>query len=125
MTYASILWRIEFRAFLALAVSATLVGLYLDIASEAKAIGWYFGTSIFLIGLVPVVFFGAPIDSYLLYRSRASWLLVLIVGAIPAIPIALFSTAVASLIRVCGLLVAAITHGLVLARPLTMNWSGP
>ena len=134
MTYASILWRMELRALFALLVCAIAMGLYLGMLSAiagaasavgGAAVGWWTGISTFLFGFLPVTLFGAPLYSYFLYRSRASWLNALTVGAIPAVPIALFSLDVAWLVLLCGLVVAAVTHMLVLARPLTTRSIGP
>jgi len=56
MTYASILWRVELRALLALFVCAIALGLYLGmlsaIAGAASAVvsaafGWWMGISTF------------------------------------------------------------------------------
>jgi hypothetical protein len=134
MAYASIVWRVEFRALFGLLACSVAMGLYIGIlsatagaasATQGVAVGWMTGVSTFFLGFIPVTLVGVPLYSYLLYRSRATWLNVLAVGALPAVPIALFSLSVAWLILLCGLLVAAITHVLVLARPLTMRSSGP
>ena len=70
---------------------AIALGLYLGmlsaIAGAASAVvgaafGSWTGISTFVFGFHPVTLFGAPLYSYLLYRSRATWLTALIVGAI-------------------------------------------
>jgi hypothetical protein len=134
MTYASILWRVELRALLGLLACSIAMALYFGVLSAAAgaasgpqgvAVAWMIGSSTFFLGFIPVTFIGVPLYSYLLYRSRATWPNVLAVGALPAVPVAIFSYSVAWLILLCGLLVAAVTHVLVRARLLTARSSGP
>jgi hypothetical protein len=135
MSFANLLWRIEVRALLALAICGGIVALYMGVsstlfgaASGAQALTsvaplMFMGT--FMSGFLPTALWGAPAYAYLLHRSKATWPLVLFVGAVPGLLMAPFSVDIAKLIILCGLITASITHMFVLARPLTMRWSGP
>ena len=135
MSFADLLWRVEVRALMALAICSALVALYMSVvstvfgaASVAQAMTsvaslMFMGT--FMFGFLPTAAWGAPAYAYLLNRSKATWPRVLLVGSVPGLLLAPFSVDIAKLVILCGLIIASITHVLVLARPLTMRSSGP
>jgi len=63
-----------------------------------------------ILGVLPVVFFGAPGYLALLRHNRASWLHVLPLGMAPGIVALTFEPWMGSLAIVCGAAVAILTH---------------
>ena len=133
MTFLAALWRVELRALLALLACAVLMAIYIAAdaalgttyrsASAGAALVAFSGTLFF--GLPLAAIYGAPLYVWLMRTSALTWPRVLLVGALPAVPGAFIDREMAPLILVCGVVVAGLTHGLVLLRPLTMRWSGP
>ena len=69
-------------------------------------------TTVFLIGSLPVILFGAPLYTLLLYFNKVTWTAVLAIGATPGLCLLLFEIEIGLYSLVCGLLVATITHAL-------------
>ena len=131
MTFWSALWRIELRTLLAVLAAAGLMAGYMFFDSMRTSYtgtsGWawigFAGTLVF--GLPVAAIYGAPLYTYLHRTSSLSWPRVLLVGALPAAPMAVVDREVALLFLICGVFVAGLTHALVLLRPLTRHWSRP
>jgi hypothetical protein len=64
------------------------------------------------IGLMPALLLGGPAYFSLLYLRKASWLSVIITGAVPGLSLFAFEASIAPWAALGGVLVATFTHGL-------------
>lgn len=121
MKFLAKLWRAEVAGLAALLIFAVLMGVYGFVESylwslegkklliapldAARLVFSYAG----IIGLVAVVFYGAPAYALLRHRLRASWPAVAVVGAAPGVAVLPFDSIGVWLI-VGGVAVACLTH---------------
>ena len=125
MKFLANLWIAEIAGLAALLICAVLMGVYGFVESylwslegkkllvapldAARLVFSYAG----IIGLVAVVFYGAPAYAFLRHRLRASWAAVVVIGAAPGF-VALPFDSIGVWLIVGGVVVACLTH--VLAR---------
>jgi hypothetical protein len=124
MKFFNILWRIELVAIIALVFAACITGILAFIQStwwaangqslviEPLDVLWVVTIYAVVIGLLPVVLFGAPIYTWLKTRSRVSWLNVLGLGVLPGIVVFPLEKELSIWVILCGCLVAISTHAL-------------
>lgn len=121
MKFLAKLWEAEIAGLAALLICAVLMGVYGFVESylwslegkklliapldAARLVLSYAG----IIGLVAVVFYGAPAYAFLRHRLRASWRAVIVVGAAPGVAVLPFDNIGVWLI-VGGVAVACLTH---------------
>ena len=121
MKFLAELWKAEVAGLAALLICAVLMGVYGFVESyllalegkklliapldAARLVFSYAG----IIGLVAVVFYGAPAYALLRHRFRASWPAVAVVGAAPGIAVLPFDT-LGAWLTVGGVAVAGLTH---------------
>lgn len=121
MKFLAKLWRAEVAGLAALLICAVLMGVYGFIESylwslkgtklmiaplDAARLVFGYAT---IIGLVAVVFYGAPAYALLRHRCLASWPAVAIVGAVPGVAVLPFDSVGVWLLG-GGVTVACITH---------------
>lgn len=127
MTFWQMLWRIELRAVAALVICACLMALY-GIVDElrimAKGVSplispidgaWLVFAYTIAIGVLPVIFYGAPIYAFLRHRGLASWLAVALIGIAPGVVMFLvgardLKSDLTGWFVICGIGVAVLTH---------------
>lgn len=124
MTYFGILWRVELRAVVALVVCSILVAVVLAVGEVLRPttllgpglttvwIGFGYTST---LGILPVVFYGAPIYALLRRFDFASWPTILSVGVFPGATLYVceqFTNVdfMAGWFMTCGVAIATITH---------------
>lgn len=121
MKFIAKLWRAEAAGLAALLICAFFMGVYGFLESylwsikglelmiapydAALLVFSYAG----IVGLLAVIFYGAPAYALLRHRRRATWLAVIIVGAAPGIAVIPFDS-IGIWFIVGGVSVACITH---------------
>jgi len=122
MNFLEKLLRAEVIGLVALLICVILMGVYGFLESyvwslqgkklliEPLDAGWLVFKAAGAIGLVVVLFFGAPVYALLSYKHVASWWTVILVGAVPGVGILPFETGLGSWFVICGIVVACITH---------------
>lgn len=121
MKFLAKLWRAEVAGLAALLICAVLIGVYGFVESylwslegkklliaplDAAQLGFGYAG---IIGLVAVVFYGAPAYAFLRYRLHVSWPAVVVIGAAPGVAVLPFDSIGVWLI-VGGVVVACLTH---------------
>ena len=121
MTFIGKLWRAEAAGVAALLICAVLMSGYGFVESYLWSLkgtklmispldaAWLVFSYGGIIGLVVVVFYGAPVYAFLRHKFRVSWPVVISVGAIPGVAMLPFDSVGVWLI-VGGIIVASITH---------------
>ncbi len=122
MKFAGTLLRAEMAGLAALALCACLMGIYgflesflwsqkgLKLIIAPLDAAWlvfaYTGT----IGFVAVLFYGAPMYALLSHKRVTSWRTVIVAGAAPGIVALFIEGKLGTLVVVCGIGIACITH---------------
>jgi hypothetical protein len=118
--FSQALVRAEMRSLAALfGVSLTLaVGYALLVRMSAgnymastSAVALTFLLS-FLIGLIPVAIYGAPIYAWLQHKQFLTWPRVILLGALPGAVAVPFAWSFGATALACGVAVSCLTHGL-------------
>ncbi len=120
MKFSQVLVRAEMRSLaalfgvsLALAVGYALLvrmsaGNYMG-PTSAAALTFQFS---FLIGLVPVAIYGAPIYAWMQHKQFLTWPRVILLGALPGAVAVPFAWSFGATALACGVAVSCLTHGL-------------
>jgi len=122
MAFKKILWRTELAGLAALFICACVIGLYGFIESylwflEGKKLmitpsdaAWltfaYSGT----IGIIAVLFYGAPAYALLRHKNMVFWWSVFLIGAAPGVAFIFFEREFGGWLIIGGVIVASITH---------------
>lgn len=122
MKFLAKLWRAEIAGLAALLICAVLMGVLGFVESylwslegkmlliapldAARLVFSYAG----IIGVVAVVFYGAPAYALLRHRLRASWPAVVVIGAAPGVAVLPFDSYIGVWLIVGGVVVACLTH---------------
>ena len=122
MRYFEKLLRAEASGIVALLICACLMGIYGFLESFMWSLkgsklmitpldaAWLVFGYTGIIGLVPVLFYGAPVYAFLSYRRVVPWWAVLLVGSVPGIGILFIERDLGVWFLVCGVVVAFIAH---------------
>ncbi len=122
MAFLQILWRVEWRALVVLAICAAIVGAIgfaEALSGPAPVVGspldwaWIGAGYTLTIGVIPVAVWGAPIYAAFAYRSKSSMAAAIIIGVIPGLVLLWVERKVdglASWAIACGAAVAIVTH---------------
>lgn len=121
MSYVQAMLRVEMRALLALftvsmvaAVGYAFALMFGSSAYPPLSIGLLTLQFTFIIGLVPVAAVGAPIYTWMQLKRRATWPLVVALGALPGAVALPFAWSFGATALACGVAVSCLTH--ILAR---------
>jgi hypothetical protein len=66
----------------------------------------------FLVGLIPVAIYGAPLYTWLQRKQLLTWPRVVILGALPGAALVPFEWSFGAVAVPCGVAVSCLTHGL-------------
>ncbi len=121
MSYFLNLLRVELIALLGLVLSGLAIIIYFCVAAmvsepslklDTDALGFLFGMFGFVIifGIIPALFFGAPIYTALLLSGRASWISALILGLLPGFVFYFLEQGLAGFAFAAGTGVSLFTH---------------
>jgi hypothetical protein len=65
----------------------------------------------FLVGLIPVAIYGAPLYTWLQRKHLLTWPRVVILGALPGVVLVPFEWSFGAVAVPCGVAVSSLTHG--------------
>jgi hypothetical protein len=122
MGFLKILWQVEWRALVVLAICAAIVGAigFVNASTGPPPIGgspldwaWLGAGYTLTIGALPVAAWGAPVYAAFAYRSKSSITAAFVIGVIPGLVVLWFerkADGLASWLIACGAVVAIVTH---------------
>jgi uncharacterized membrane protein len=118
MRYLRILLRVEVHAAAALSMCAAGVAIwFMSVALGGETgtfrlweTGWNAFASTFVVGLLPVVLFGAPVYALLEANGRTSWPAAVLLGLAPGVALWFFERTLGAWFIGCGIGVACLTH---------------
>jgi len=118
MEYLRILLRVELHALAALSTCAAAVACWFMLVAllgetgsfRLWETGWNAFAYTFVVGVLPVILFGAPVYALLQAKGRLSWTLVVLLGLAPGVALWFAERTLGAWFIGCGVAVACLTH---------------